>query len=303
MKALVSSSNGPQLTELDPPIITHPHEVLVDIQTAGICRTDLYAAKGLIPLEDGITLGHEAAGRIATIGSSVTNLQVGDSVVINPLRSCQKCEFCNMGKPHLCSHSQFMGLDFSGAFCESVVLPSHEVFRLPANLTFPIGAYTEPLAATRAILESSLKPTDQILVYGEGRIADLTHRVLLQEGFQNLTLSGNTNHLRCFDAIVEATSEPLKIKEAIHQINPGGLLILKSRTPEDLNLPILSLIQKRVRIESVYYSDFTEALEYVVADQDWLDQLIGRSYQLADFEAAFAEAEKSEAHKTFFTFS
>lgn len=302
MKALVKTPTGPALQELPEPILQAPDDVLVEVQAAGICRTDLYVAQNLIKSPPNLILGHEATGRIVEIGSQVDNIQVGDQVVINPLRSCQNCSACQSQQQHNCEQSRFMGVDFSGAFCEFVTLPAREVHRYSQALDPFQAAYTEPLASTRAILESSLSPGMSILVLGDDRITELTARVLTRAGFSKVSCQINPAPSELFEAIVETCPDPEDILSALPHLKPNGLLILKSRSPDSLPLPLIPLIKKRLRIEFVYFSPFEEALAETLTDKEWLADLVGPRFELADYEDAFRKATQNTSQKIYFSF-
>src|SRR6187455_841880 len=79
-----------------------PGEVVVDILACGVCHTDLTYREGGINDEYPFLLGHEAAGTVESIGSGVTNVEVGDFVVLNWRAVCGQCRACKRGRPHLC---------------------------------------------------------------------------------------------------------------------------------------------------------------------------------------------------------
>ena len=195
-----------------------------------------------------------------------------------------------------------MGVDLNGAFATEMVLPYHEVSKLPSDLSPLIGAYVEPLASTLAILTGSLSPEQRILVLGNDRISQLSEKILRDAGFTDLATLSSTEKGQ-FDAIVEACSEPEEIIAALPLLKPNGLLLLKSRTPETLSLPILDLLKKRLRIECVYFGSFHEALELTLRNQDWITTLIGESFPLEEFSQAFQHAQSHPDKKTFFRLS
>jgi Zn-dependent alcohol dehydrogenase len=77
-------------------------EVMVKIGACGVCHSDLSATNGTIPLPPPLVLGHEAAGTICELGEGVTDLAIGDKVVVSWIPTCGKCRYCVMGKPQLC---------------------------------------------------------------------------------------------------------------------------------------------------------------------------------------------------------
>jgi len=88
----------PVVEEVAEPKITGPHDVIVRIGGAGLCRTDLHIIEGQFSEKSGValpyTLGHENAGRVQEIGSAVSNVAVGDTVIVHPQISCGFCRAC-----------------------------------------------------------------------------------------------------------------------------------------------------------------------------------------------------------------
>lgn len=93
-----------------------PGEVLVDVATCGVCHTDLHYREGAINDEFPFLLGHEAAGTIAEVGEGVTNVAVGDMVVLNWRAVCGECRACKAGKPNLCfnTHNAQQSMTLNG---------------------------------------------------------------------------------------------------------------------------------------------------------------------------------------------
>jgi S-(hydroxymethyl)glutathione dehydrogenase/alcohol dehydrogenase len=77
-------------------------EVMVEIGACGVCHSDLSATNGTIPLPPPLVLGHEAAGIICEVGEGVTDVAVGDTIVVSWIPTCGKCRYCVLGKPQLC---------------------------------------------------------------------------------------------------------------------------------------------------------------------------------------------------------
>lgn len=81
-------------------------EVMIQVAACGVCHSDLSATNGTIPLPPPMVLGHEAAGHIVEVGEGVTDLQVGDAVVVSWVAICGRCPSCVQGRPALCDNSQ-----------------------------------------------------------------------------------------------------------------------------------------------------------------------------------------------------
>jgi NAD+-dependent secondary alcohol dehydrogenase Adh1 len=115
-------SKGPTLEEVADPKITGPHDVIVRIGGAGLCRTDLHIVEGQWKDKSHVklpyTLGHENAGWVHAVGAAVENVAVGDTVIVHPLISCGFCRHCRAGDDMHCSHGIFPGIDADGGFAE-----------------------------------------------------------------------------------------------------------------------------------------------------------------------------------------
>ncbi len=86
-----------------------PHEVVVAVETCGVCHTDLHYREGGINDDFPFLLGHEATGRVETVGDAVTQVAVGDRVVLAWRAPCGQCRACRRGRPHLCFDSRHQG--------------------------------------------------------------------------------------------------------------------------------------------------------------------------------------------------
>jgi NAD+-dependent secondary alcohol dehydrogenase Adh1 len=124
MKAvrLHSYHQQPVVEEVPEPKIAGPFDVIVKVGGAGVCRTDLHIIEGqweqamAPPLP--YTLGHENAGWVHEIGSGVTNVSVGDTVILHPTPTCGLCRACRAGQDMHCSNSIFPGLGSDGGMAE-----------------------------------------------------------------------------------------------------------------------------------------------------------------------------------------
>jgi NAD+-dependent secondary alcohol dehydrogenase Adh1 len=112
----------PVIDEVPEPKITGPLDVVVRIGGAGVCRTDLHIIEGQwdaamqTPLP--YILGHENAGWVHEVGSAVTNVAVGDTVILHPTPTCGLCRACRAGDDMHCENSVFPGLSKDGGMAE-----------------------------------------------------------------------------------------------------------------------------------------------------------------------------------------
>jgi NAD+-dependent secondary alcohol dehydrogenase Adh1 len=124
----------PSVEEVPQPTVKGPLDVVVKIGGAGVCRTDLHIIEGQWADRTGVplpyTLGHENAGWVHEIGSAVTNVQVGDTVILHPSPTCGLCLPCRSGNDMHCTASSFPGLDSDGGMAEYLLTGARACVKL-----------------------------------------------------------------------------------------------------------------------------------------------------------------------------
>jgi NAD+-dependent secondary alcohol dehydrogenase Adh1 len=125
---------NPQIDEVPEPKISGPLDVIVKIGGAGVCRTDLHIMEGQWDAAMGTplpyTLGHENAGWVHEIGSAVTNVAVGDTVILHPTPTCGLCHACRAGDDMHCINSSFPGLSTDGGMAEYLLTSARACVKL-----------------------------------------------------------------------------------------------------------------------------------------------------------------------------
>jgi NAD+-dependent secondary alcohol dehydrogenase Adh1 len=113
---------SPVVEDVPEPTISGPLDVIVKIGGAGVCRTDLHIIEGqwaqAMAPQLPYTLGHENAGWVHEVGSAVTNVAVGDTVILHPTPTCGLCWACRAGDDMHCCNSSFPGLSHDGGMAE-----------------------------------------------------------------------------------------------------------------------------------------------------------------------------------------
>ncbi|TLF52601.1 zinc-dependent alcohol dehydrogenase family protein [Halomonas urmiana] len=139
MKALVYHGPGQRRWEEKPrPSITKPTDAVVRITHTTICGTDLHILKGDVPaVEDGRILGHEGVGVVEEVGDGVSNIQIGDEVLISCITSCGRCDYCKRGLyAHCRDGGWILGHLIDGTQAEYVRIPhaDNSLHRLPKDM-------------------------------------------------------------------------------------------------------------------------------------------------------------------------
>jgi NAD+-dependent secondary alcohol dehydrogenase Adh1 len=163
------------------PEITGPWDVIVRLGGAGLCRTDLHVKEGQWAEKSQVKLpytpGHENAGWVYAIGSAVTNVAVGDTVIMHPIVTCGLCRACRAGDDVHCENSLFPGIDSDGGFAELLKTNARSVVKLDPTLhPKDIAALADAgLTAYHAVKKSIpvLYPGTKVVVIGAGGLGHI----------------------------------------------------------------------------------------------------------------------------------
>ena len=154
------------------PVAPSAGEVLVRVQRAGICGSDIHILHGSNPFAIyPRTIGHEFAGIVEQIGDGVTSLAKGDHVVIDPVVSCGTCYPCRVGRSNVCANLQVFGVHRDGGFRSLIHVPAANAVRVPPEMSFAVAALAEPFSIAANVLDrTGCGPDDTVLVYGAGTV-------------------------------------------------------------------------------------------------------------------------------------
>lgn len=150
-----------------------PEDVLVEILAAGICGSDVHYKRGdSSPSTIPLTLGHEGAGTVKEVGSNVTNVKVGDNVIVHYVISCGYCKPCLQGFDNRCRNRISIGHDVDGTFAEFIRIPARNALSMAAHVPIEWGAITACAVSTafHAVNRSGLKKGDTAVVFGVGGV-------------------------------------------------------------------------------------------------------------------------------------
>ncbi len=165
--------------------IPGPGQVLVEVDSAGICGTDIHIYYDEFETWPPVTMGHEFAGTIVEVHKGVSSWMPGDRVTSSTyFFTCGSCRFCREGRPNLCPDRRSIGSKQDGAFAQYVVLPEKNLYRVPESLELENAAFTEPLACVvHALLQTSrVVAGDNVVVTGPGPIGLLALQLIKLSG-------------------------------------------------------------------------------------------------------------------------
>ncbi len=171
----------PVVEEVAEPTVSSPLDVVVKIGGAGVCRTDLHIIEGQWEQAMGpalpYTIGHENAGWVHEIGSGVTDLQVGDTVILHPTPTCGLCRACRAGQDMHCTNSSFPGLDSDGGMAEYLLTSARACVKLdPSTQPKDVAALADAgITAYHAVRKAIplLYPGTTCVVIGAGGLGHI----------------------------------------------------------------------------------------------------------------------------------
>ncbi len=155
-----------------------PGEVLVRIETAGLCHTDIHAAHGDWPVKPKLPFipGHEGVGIVEEVGPGVTAPRVGDRVAIPWLgKACGVCDYCIDGWETLCEQQVNTGYGADGSYAEYAVASAAYVTQVPDSVD-PLDAAVLTCAGVttyKAVKLSGARPGQLVAVFGIGGLGHL----------------------------------------------------------------------------------------------------------------------------------
>ncbi|SHE40662.1 galactitol-1-phosphate 5-dehydrogenase [Alkalibacter saccharofermentans] len=161
-----------EIEERDIPSI-QKEEVLVKPMVGGICGTDIERMWHTGTWKFPTVLGHEFCGIIEKVGSSVTNVNVGDHVVINPMVTCGVCRYCRSGHQNMCVEYDYLGSRSDGGYQEYVNVAAKNVIKLPQEMPFDLAATIDPLViGIHTLSKADIQPGNTVCIMGAGPIGN-----------------------------------------------------------------------------------------------------------------------------------
>lgn len=259
MRALViTGPHRAEVQEVEPPA-PGPGEVVVDVDRAGICGTDVEIHRGeMAYLRSGharfpMRIGHEWTGIVASAGPGVSREWIGRRVMGDTMLGCGQCRRCRRGAQHVCADRHELGIRGGrpGALAEQVAVPATSLHALPADLDPAIGAMVEPAGnALRAVEGAALEPGDRVLIMGPGTIGLLcallaraagaeVHLLGVTRASLDVARSLGLDHVWTaetlpklpLDAVIDAATSPQLPARALELVEPGGRAVYIGLAP------------------------------------------------------------------------
>ncbi len=253
MRAFVITGPGrAEVREVDPPV-AQPGEVVIDVERAGVCGTDVEFFSGEMAYllsgdaEYPLRIGHEWCGLVTALGDGVDRAWLGRRVTGDTMLGCGHCQRCRSGRQHLCAERYEVGIRGGrpGALAEQLAMPIAALHELPASVDATLGALVEPGGnAWRAVAAAGLAGGERLLVMGPGTIGLLAAQMAAAQGLEVHLLGRSAGSLGfarslgianawteetlpdlVFDGVIEATDSAHMPTRATELVEPGRRVV------------------------------------------------------------------------------
>ncbi len=254
-------------------------DVVLDVEFAGICGSDLHGYRGHPgPRVPPLVLGHEAVGRVD-----------GERYVLYPLAGCGDCTRCVAGEDNLCASWRLIGMHRAGVFAERVLVPRRSLVTVPDGLDPRRAVLTEPLACcVGALAAHDVRPGTRVVVLGAGPIGLLTVFLAARAGAtvravdpvpERLELArrlGATDFDGPADLAVDAAGFAQTWRDAVDAVANGGDVVVLGLGDAEATFPMALVVRRAINVRGRFaYSraEFARALDILAEgdlDLDWV---------------------------------
>jgi len=304
-----------------------PGQVLVKIEVSGLCTTDRDLITGhTLMAEFPRILGHQAAGKVQSLGAGVTDFNTGDRVVSTIDVVCGDCPYCRRGRSNLCKKLKRIGFERDGSHAEYVVVPQANLVHLPETIPFDQGSILADAVASMyhaLIIRAQMKAGDKVVMLGIGgvgiqgvQLARLSGADVLVTSRQPERLRGATDQgadravnpehedvlqaVKDFtddegaDIVVDAIGLENTIQMGVDMARPGGKIIVFGNIQEsfsarfsDIFMPEKDILGSRANTKE----DLVAVTDLVAKGK--ITPLVSQHFPLSDFHKAIAEIDKN----------
>lgn len=311
-------------------------EVLVKVEAAGICGSDLHVyewtpsyewMRPLMPL----TIGHEFAGVVAAVAPDVTSPKPGDRVTVWPSILCRHCQACRDGELENCQNKTVIGLNRAGAFAESVTALAANCFLLPDGLDMELAALTEPLCVgARAVEVGEVRIGQNVVVLGAGMIGLAIAIMARRVGAAQVIVVGldDATRLACAatlgfkdvvdlkseslgtaverliggraDRVFEATGAAASITDGLAVLKRGGVLVTTGIHAHPVTINLTDLVRNKNQIRGSHgsvRSTWNAVLRIMATEGEAFRPLITHRLALSETVQGFELARSKAAMK------
>jgi threonine dehydrogenase-like Zn-dependent dehydrogenase len=340
MRAVLMPGNK-QVKVVDKPVPEPgPFEVLVKTKASAICRSDMsiYYGNPIVGGNDTDTgqfvPGHEAAGVVTAVGSSVTGVVVGDRVAGYLALGCGHCEYCATGYLMLCADWKCFGFDLDGGDAEYFVLPERNVLPLPDSLSFKAGAVMTDMIGSQYHVQKQLgvDGSKTVAIVGLGPmgsaavliakafgarviavdVLDSRLQLATKLGADVVINSKNTDAVarireltrgRGAEITIDCSGNPAGQNTALDAAAKQGFVAFVGESRATEVRPSDQLLRKLLTVVGGWYfpiGDWPEIVRFVEDKAIPVEMLISHEYDIEDADQAFGAFDRRETEKAVF---
>lgn len=321
MKAILVEAPGKiRLIEKEMPVIMKDTEVLIKMTAVGVCGSDVHIVHGSHPyVQYPRIIGHEGAGKVVEKGSAVTELEIGDGVVVEPIQYCGECYACRKGRHNVCENLRVTGVHDDGTYQEYMVLDQKQLHKYDASLTPEQAVAAEPYTiGAQANARANVSEGDYVLVHGAGPIGLITcdlatslggicivselnesrlemarefgAKYVINPGKENLKerVMEITNGMGA-NIIFEAAGVPKLMEDSLELASVAGTIIPMTfgAKPIPINFGLVNKKELTIGGTRMECDCFPGILESFPERTDRLNKLVTHTFALEDYEKAF----------------
>lgn len=324
--AVVHSFDEPLRVEEVPKPEAGAGQVVVKIETCGLCHTDIHAAHGDWPVKPNPPFipGHEGVGIVERVGSGVSHVAEGDRVAIPWLGyACGACEYCASGRETLCLNQQMTGYTVNGSYADYAVAEAAFVGHVPPGLD-PLDAAPLTCAGVttyKALKVSGARSSDLVAIFGVGGLGHLAIQYATIAGASvaavdlvdsKLALAKQLGAEYAFNAVTEDPAEailalggadqaialavsPVAVEQAYRSLKRGGTLVLVGLPADNfVRLPIFETVLQGITVTGSIVGTRVDLAETFQLHAAGRTQVVRESRQLDDVNSSFEQIEKGE---------
>jgi alcohol dehydrogenase, propanol-preferring len=300
-----------------------PGQVLVKVETSGLCHTDIHAAHGDWPVKPRLPFvpGHEGVGLVEAVGAGVRTVAEGDRVAVPWLGwACGACEYCASGWETLCLQQRNTGYSVDGGYAEYVVAEAGFVGRVPASVD-PLDAAPLTCAGVttyKAVKVSGARSSDLVAVFGIGGLGHLAMQYAQIAGATvvavdvvdsklelakrlGATYTVNATHedpveviqqLGGADAAVVLAVVPQAFEQAYGALRRNGRLVFVALPADNsIRLPIFETVLNGITVTGSIVGTRVDLAETFELHADGRTTVVRETRRLEQVNEAFAEVE------------
>ncbi len=317
-----------------------PGEVVLKVEAAGICGSDVHAYEWtggyefMVPKLP-VIMGHEFAASVARIGVG-SGFREGDRVCVIPMVACGHCANCRADNARNCLNREGIGLTRDGGFASEVRVPARCCVALPDAVDFELGALVEPLGVgAEAVLTGAVGIGDTALVMGPGTIGQAIALFARKAGAARVLISGRADAPRfdvcralgftelldvadaplqdqvmaatggrAVDVVLEATGVPATLNDGLSVLKKGGTCVVVGIHAGSLTLPLTDFVRMRHQLRASHGAErgtWDRVIAHLAGDPEGFRPMITHRMPLSRGIEGFELSRQRAASKVMLT--